>query len=57
MSNQVETRAGTCARHGEVAGVREIPDVGFPFVYYAIVRAIARRRPFRCPDCDQPLTV
>ena len=57
MSTQMQTRAGNCARHGRVVGAREIPDMGFPFVYYAIVRAIARRRPFRCPGCDQPVTV
>jgi hypothetical protein len=25
--------------------------MGFPFVVYAIWRAAAQRRPFRCPQC------
>jgi len=29
--------------------------MGFPFIVYAIWRAIASRRPFRCPDCGAPV--
>jgi ABC-2 type transport system ATP-binding protein len=30
---------------------REVPKMGFPFVVYAIWRAVAQRRPFLCPEC------
>jgi hypothetical protein len=29
----------------------QIPTMGFPFIVFAVWRAIAKRRPFRCPDC------
>jgi hypothetical protein len=51
MANEVQTQAGRCSAHGTVEATREIPDMGFPFIVYAIRRAIARRRPFRCPEC------
>ncbi len=51
MANQIETATGTCETHGSVEGTREIPGMGFPFIYFAIARALAKRRPFRCPDC------
>ena len=49
--NQVETRTGTCPTHGSVQATRTMPRPGFPFVVYAIRRLLARRRPYRCPDC------
>jgi hypothetical protein len=51
MATEVQTRAGRCATHGMVEATREIPKAGFPFAVYAIWRAVARRRPFRCPEC------
>ncbi len=57
MANEVETRTGRCATHGTVEATREMPGMGFPFIYFAVVRAMARRRPFRCPECGQPVTV
>jgi hypothetical protein len=57
MPNETETQSGSCPTHGSVEATREIPKVGFPFVYYAITRAMARRRPFKCPECGQPVTV
>jgi hypothetical protein len=51
MAKEVQTQTGRCARHGTVKATREIPGMGFPFVYFAIVRSIARRRPFLCPEC------
>ena len=26
-------------------------STGFPFVFFAIWRAVAKRRPFLCPEC------
>lgn len=57
MAKETETRAGRCPEHGDVEATREIPGIGFPFVYFAIARAVARRRPFKCPDCGKPVTV
>lgn len=57
MAQEVETRTGRCVAHGSVDAAREIPAMGFPFIYFALARAVARRRPFRCPDCGQPVTV
>ena len=55
MAVEVETRTGRCATHGTVEASREIPKMGFPFFYYAIRRAQARKRPFLCPDCGEPV--
>jgi hypothetical protein len=51
MATEVQTQSGRCATHGTVHATREIPKMGFPFVVFAVWRAIAKRRPFRCPDC------
>jgi hypothetical protein len=51
MATEVQTQAGRCPAHGTVEATREVPEMGFPFVVYAIRRAVARRRPFRCPEC------
>ena len=51
MAKEVQTRAGRCTMHGTVAAAREVPRRGFPFVVYAIWRAVAQRRPYRCPEC------
>jgi hypothetical protein len=51
MTREVQTQAGRCSTHGTVEATREIPKMGFPFVVYAIRRAVARRRPFLCPEC------
>jgi hypothetical protein len=51
MAKELQTQSGRCAAHGTVQATREIPRMGFPFIVYAIWRALARRRPFRCPQC------
>jgi hypothetical protein len=56
MAREIETRTGHCAAHGTVEATREMPKMGWPFVYFAVVRAMARRRPFRCPTCGEPVT-
>jgi hypothetical protein len=57
MATETETQAGTCATHGTVDATREIPKMGFPFFWFAIVRAIAKRRPYKCPQCGEQVTV
>ena len=51
MATEVQTQTGQCSTHGTVQATREIPGMGFPFVVYAIWRAIAKRRPYLCPQC------
>jgi hypothetical protein len=51
MTTEVQTQAGRCFTHGTVQAVREVPETGFPFVVYAIRRALAKRRPYLCPQC------
>ena len=57
MGTETETRTGRCPTHGSVQATREIPAMGFPFVYFAVVRALARRRPYSCPTCGAAVTV
>ncbi|MGO8958360.1 MAG: hypothetical protein ACLQFR_13460 [Streptosporangiaceae bacterium] len=57
MAKEVETKTGHCPEHGTVQATREIPKMNFPFVYFAIARAMGRRRPLRCPTCGAPVTV
>ena len=54
MAKEVETRTGRCATHGTIEATREIPKMGFPYIYYAVVRAMAKRRPFQCPGMRPP---
>jgi hypothetical protein len=51
MAKEVQTQAGRCSTHGTVKATREVPEMGFPFVVYAIRRAVAQRRPYLCPEC------
>jgi hypothetical protein len=57
MAKEVETRSGACPACWNVDATREIPKMGFPFIYFSVARAMARRRSFRCPECGQPVTV
>jgi hypothetical protein len=57
MANtETETRTGNCPTHGRVDATREIPRPGFPFIYHALKRRAAKRRPFQCPHCGAPVT-
>ena len=51
MITEVQTQAGRCSTHGTVQATRQVPQTGFPFVLYAIRRALAQRRPYLCPQC------
>jgi hypothetical protein len=51
MAKEVQAQAGRCATHGKVEATREVPEMAFPFVVYAIWRSVAQRRPFLCPEC------
>jgi hypothetical protein len=55
MAKELQTQTGRRADHGTVQATREIPRMGFPFIVYAIWRSLAKRRPFRCPQCGTPV--
>jgi hypothetical protein len=51
MAKEIQTQTGRCATHGTVQATREIPKMGFPFIVYGALRAMAKRRPYLCPEC------
>ena len=55
MATEVETKKGRCSTHGEVEGERQIPTMTFPWIVNSIRRSLARRHPFQCPECGEPL--
>jgi hypothetical protein len=57
MATEVQTRTGVCPSHGTVEATRELPAAGFPFIVNAVRRALARKRPYRCPTCGADVTV
>jgi hypothetical protein len=54
---KTETRFGECATHGHVEATRETPGPTFPFLLYAVRRYQAKKQPFRCPSCGEPVTL
>jgi hypothetical protein len=57
MPTEIQTATGTCPTHGTISATRTIPALRFPYIYYAVVRALARRRPYHCPECDAEVPV
>ena len=55
MATEMQTQSGRCPIHGDLDGVRHMPTSGFPWIYHAVRRMMARRRPFRCPNCGEPI--
>jgi hypothetical protein len=51
-----EIRTGTCPTHGTVQAERRLPKLSFPFMVAWGRRYLARRKPFRCPECGSPVT-
>jgi predicted RNA-binding Zn-ribbon protein involved in translation (DUF1610 family) len=51
MAAETQTTTGHCPTHGEVEATRQIPGVTFPPIITAVRRALAKRRPYRCPTC------
>jgi hypothetical protein len=51
MATETQTAIGDCPTHGEVEATRDIPRMAFPPMITAVRRALARRRPYRCPTC------
>jgi hypothetical protein len=55
MATETETLTGQCTAHGTVEATRDIPKMGFPFILYAYLRSRARRKPYLCPECGEPV--
>jgi hypothetical protein len=51
MADEIQTITGDCPTHGEVQASRDLPRVTFPLLITGVRRAIAKRRPYRCPTC------
>jgi hypothetical protein len=51
MATETQTTIGHCPTHGDVEATRDIPRVTFPPMITAVRRALAKRRPYRCPTC------
>ena len=56
MATTIETRTATCATHGTVNAERPLPELTFPFLITAPKRYLAKRKPFRCPQCGSSVT-
>jgi hypothetical protein len=54
MASEAQTRTGTCPTHGTVEATRQVPRSGFPWIVNVVRRAIATRKPYRCPTCGAP---
>jgi hypothetical protein len=55
MATEIQTRTGRCPTHGTVEATRNIPKIRFPYIIYAVLRTLAKRRAFRCPTCQTPV--
>jgi hypothetical protein len=55
MASETQTLTGRCPAHGTVEATRELPAAGFPFLINGVRRFLARRRPYRCPTCGEPV--
>jgi RNA polymerase subunit RPABC4/transcription elongation factor Spt4 len=56
MATETQTSTGVCPTHGTVEATREMPKAGFPWIVNAARRAIADKRPYRCPTCGAEVT-
>jgi hypothetical protein len=55
VTTEEEHQSGRCPTHGDVEATPDMPKSGFPWVYHAVQRMMARRRPFHCPECGAPV--
>jgi hypothetical protein len=55
MATITERQTATCPTHGRVEAERRLPKLTFPFLVTAPMRYMARRKPFRCPECGAPV--
>ena len=51
MATETQTMHGDCPTHGTVEATRELPRVTFPPIITAVRRSLAKKRPYRCPEC------
>ena len=57
MATETQTAPGLCPTHGDVEATRQIPRITFPPIITAARRALAKRRPYRCPTCGSAVTI
>jgi hypothetical protein len=57
MATETQTTIGVCPTHGDVEATRDLPRITFPPIINAIRRALAKRRPYRCPACGAAVAV
>ena len=46
---------GVATPTGPSTATREIPTISFPWIVNAVRRSMAKRRPFACPECGDPI--
>jgi hypothetical protein len=51
IKTETRIRQGTCPEHGQVAAIKDVPKIQFPFMITAPARGFAALRPYRCPSC------
>ena len=56
MATELQTKTAHCPTHGPVKATRRVPGPSFPFAVFAVRRFIATRKPFRCPECNTPVS-
>ena len=56
MATTTERRTGTCSTHGTFEAERLLPKLTFPFIVTGSMRYLAKRKPFRCPECGSAVT-
>ena len=54
MATETQTHTAVCPTHVTVEASREMPKPSWPYLVYAARRALAARRPYRCPTCGEP---
>jgi hypothetical protein len=55
MTTETQTKTATCPTHGTVEATRELPRITFPPLINTVRRNLAKRRPYRCPECNAPV--
>jgi len=49
------TKSGTCATHGSVEAVKDVPVFKAPGLFWAIQSLATPFKSYRCPQCGQPV--
>lgn len=55
MAPREQSQYGQCPQHGQVKATRQMPSLSFPFMLTAVRWFRARKQPYLCPQCGQPV--